>query len=71
MTGGTVVTDPWEFGVMVTLKVEGGVGSGTCSGGDRGGETEGGIMKGVASSNKNEEQSYSYSGATFSSDVFI
>lgn len=71
MTGGTVVTDPWEFGVMVTLEAEGGVGTGTCSGDDGGGEAEGGIMKGVASSNKNEEQSYSYSGATFSSEVLI
>lgn len=69
MTVGTVVTDPWEFGVMFKLKAEGRGGAGTRSGGDGGGEAEGGIMNGVTSSNKKEE--HSYSGATCSSEVLI
>lgn len=56
-TGGTVVTDPWEFGVMFKLRAEERGGVGSCSGGDGGGEAECGILKGVTSSNKNEEHS--------------
>lgn len=69
MTGGTVVADPWEFGDVFKLKADERGGAEICSGGDGGGEAEGGIMKGVTSSNKKEE--HSYSGATCSSGVLV
>lgn len=69
MTGGTVVADPWEFCVMFTLTVEERSDVLGLSGGKRAGGLKGGIVKGVASSNKKEE--HSYSGATCSSTVLI
>lgn len=60
---GTVATGPWAFGGEFKVTADERCSSSNCSGG----ESEGGIKKGVASSNKVEE--HSYSGATCSSDV--